>query len=261
MNLHIKTSHYFYLLTACAALISFAPQLSYADGLADMKSALTRGQGQTPVKAIFDVKIKNREGEGKELEETNGLANVMVEDNAHGLQLQFGRELMSKLDLEQRTQEHDSKAKTPTVTAAKELSSTEAQHMLYAASSISRSLEKAVFKSERAESWNGKPARLLSFEYSQDKMSEKDRKYVKKFNGTVDIWIAQDGTPLASRKLMTVSGSAMIVISFESSNEESEVYAMVGDRLIVTRKENKTSQSAFGEKGESSTVKTLQVQS
>ena len=239
----------------------FLPALSHADGLSDLKNALARAQTATPIKAVVDVKTWNKSGEGKDLSESNGSAAIQIEENTRGLQLQFNHDLLSKITAEERAKEHDPKTKTPTITAIEELSSKEINHMTNAASYILHKLEKTTLKSERAEVWNGKPARVLSFDYSQDKISEKDRKYVKKFDGTFDIWISPEGIPLASRSRVNVSGSAMIVISFASSNEETEVYSLVGERLVTSRKENKESGSGMGEKMESSSVKTLQVQS
>jgi hypothetical protein len=132
--------------------------------------------------------------------------------------------------------------------------------MISAAGSLSRSLEKAIFKSEKADVYNGKPARLLNFELSIDKLSEKDRKYLKKFEGSMDVWIAEDGTPYASRSSQSVSGRAFVVVTFEVKKDEEWVYGLVGDRLVALRKENRDSGSGMGEKGEGKVTKTLQVQ-
>jgi hypothetical protein len=84
---------------------------------------------------------------------------------------------------------------------------------------------------------------------------------VKKFEGSLDIWIAADGTPLASRAIQNISGRAFVVVSFEQRNESESVYNQVGDRLLTVRKETKNSSSGMGEKGESKVVKTLLIQS
>ena len=124
---------------------------------------------------------------------------------------------------------------------------------------MSRSLDKAIFKAEKPDTYNGKPARQLSFDLTVDKLNEKDRKYVKKFEGALNIWIAEDGTPVASRSSQTVSGRAYVVISFELKSEEDHVYSVVGDRLVATKRESRVSGSGMGEKGEGKTIKTLQV--
>ncbi len=233
--------------------------VAHADGLGDLKSALTRLQGQAPLKAQIDAKTWSRQNDGKDNEDTQGAASVTVEESAKGLSVLYSKDMLSKLESEERHKERDAKAKTPTLTALNEVNSSALRPMLFAASGLSRSLEKAVFKSEKADVFNGRPARQLNFALTLEKLSEKDRKYVKKFDGVLDVWIAEDGTPLGSRSSQSVSGRAYVVVSFELKNEEEWVYAVVGDRLIALRKESRNSGSGMGEKGEGKSVKTLQV--
>jgi len=233
---------------------------AHADGLQDLKAALGRLQGQTPLKAVVEAKTWNRQGEGKDLEETHGAASVSVEEGVRGLQVLYSKEMLAKLETEERLKEKDSKAKTPTLSALNEVNSSALRPMISAAASLTRSMEKAIYKSEKLDSFNGKPARLLNFELSIDKLSEKDRKYMKKFDGNLNIWIAADGTPLASRVTQAVSGRAFVVISFEMKNEEEWIYSTLGDRLVALKKESKNSGSGMGEKGEGKVTKTLQLQ-
>lgn len=231
-----------------------------ADGLSDLKAALVRLQGQTPVKALVEAKTWNRQGEGKDQEETQGLASVSIEESSRGLQVLYSKEMLLKLESEERQREKDKKAKTPTLSALSEVNSSALRPLISAASSLSRSLEKANFKSEKVDSFNGKPARLLNFEMSIDKLNERERKYMKKFDGQIDVWIAADGTPLASRLTQAASGRAYVVISFEMKNEEEWLYGIVGDRLVALKKESKNSGAGMGEKGEGKVIKTLQIQ-
>lgn len=231
-----------------------------ADGLSDLKSALVRLQGQTPLKATVEARTWNRQGDSKDVEETAGHAVVSLEDGARGLQVLYSKEMLTKLEAEERLKEKDSKAKTPTLSALSEVNSSALRPMLFAASSLSRIMEKANFKGERNDAYNGKPARVISFELSMDKIPERDRKYMKKFEGSLDVWISADGTPLASRSSQNIHGRAFLVVSFDLKNEEEWVYGVVGDRLVAVKKENKNSGSGMGEKGEGKVVKTLQIQ-
>lgn len=250
----------FGLAVSLAVALAAVSGAAHADGLSDLKTALGRLQGQTPLKAVVEAKTWNRQGEGKELEETHGAASVSVEESARGLHVLYSKEMLAKLEAEERLKEKDSKAKTPTLSALNEVNSSALRPMISAAGSLTRSMEKATYKSERPDNFNGKPARLISFELSIDKLSEKDRKYMKKFDGHLDIWIAADGTPLASRQTQAISGRAFVVISFEMKNEEEWIYSTLGDRLIALKKESKNSGSGMGEKGEGKVTKTLQIQ-
>ena len=79
------------------SLATCFPAISFADGLSDLKAALTRAQSATPIKATVDVKTWSKTGEGKELEEINGNAAIQIEENPRGLQLQFNHDLLAKL--------------------------------------------------------------------------------------------------------------------------------------------------------------------
>ncbi len=242
-------------------LLSLFCHVAQADGLADLKGALARLQGHAPLKAMLEAKTWSRQGEGKELEENQGQASIVVEDGPGGLQVLYGKDMLARLETEEFAKEKDHKAKTPTLSALKEFNTGELRPMISAAGSLSRAMEKAVYKSEKTESYKGKPARLLNFDLPIDRLTEKERKYLKKFESSLDIWIAADGTPLASRTRQNLTGRAFVVINFESKNEDESTYSLVGDRLLTVRKESKKSGSGAGEKGESKTTKTLQLQS
>ncbi len=231
-----------------------------ADGLADLNAALARLQGQTPIKGQVESKTWRREGEGKKTEEDSGTATVAIEGGPAGLQVLYGKDLLAKVEAEQRAKVKDPKVKTPTGFALGEMKATELRSMVSAADSLSREIEEAVFGGEKMDSYKGKPTRLLSFTLSLDKVPEKDRKYVKKFDGGIEVWIAADGTPLASRFHFDVSGRAFVVVSFTQKMDETRQYGVSGDHLLLLRKESKSATSGAGEKVESKIVKTLQLQ-
>jgi len=164
------------------------------------------------------------------------------------------------MEAEQRQFAHDPKAKTPTVWALDKLETHEIAPMTSAASTLSRNVEELPFKGEKADTWNGKPARQLSFSIPVAKLPEQQRKYVKEFDGTLAIWIAADGTPLASEMHVSVKGRAFVVVSFDAIDENSATYGVVGDRLLTLRSENHSSSSGAGERGDQRVTKTLQPQ-
>lgn len=232
-----------------------------ADGPADLKAALARLQGQTPLKAVLEISRRTHQGEGKDQEETVSKATVTLEDGARGLQVLYGKDLLARAEAEENAREKDAKAKTPTLSAMRDIGAGELRPMISAAGTLARRMEKAVFKGEEVQAYGGKPARLLSFGIALESISEKDRKFIKKYEGSLDIWIAADGTPLASHSKDLASGRAYVVISFESKSDDQSVYKVVGERLITIHKEIKSSSSGAGEKGESHITKTLTLQS
>ncbi|MQA37947.1 hypothetical protein [Rugamonas aquatica] len=239
--------------------LALAGTAARADGLADLKAALERLQEPAPLKVSLDSSVWRRNGEGKDADETNGQAAVAIEDGPRGMQLSYSREMLAKLDAEATAVARNPNAKTPTLNAAREFSPTDLRPMISAASSLSHMLEKSSLLTEKADVYQGKPARVLTFAQSIDAVSDRDRKYVKEFEGRVHVWIAADGTPLASRITQSFYGRAFIVVTFEAKNEESSVYALAGTRLVAVRKESRNTASGAGEKSDQKIVKTLQI--
>ncbi|CAN7497225.1 hypothetical protein LJR289_003371 [Pseudoduganella sp. LjRoot289] len=248
--------------TMAAIAIAFAAAsasgAAHADGLSDLKGALSRLQAQTPLKGTLETKTWRRSGEGKDAEEYAGAASIALEDGSQGMRLQYGRELLSRMDVEQQAVAKNPNAKTPTLYAMRELGPDELRPMVSAAESLARQLERTSFNSEKAASYNGRPARQLSFSVPVTSLSDRDRKYVKEFDGKLDIWIDAEGTPLASRLNVHATGRAFIVVSFEYKHDEQSVYARSGDRLLVARKERQSSNAGAGERSEDRIIKILQ---
>ncbi len=245
-------------LSVIATLL--AAPLAHADGLADLKGALARLQAQTPLKATLDVRTVGKHGEGSDLVEKQGQASIGVEDGARGLQVLYGRDVLARMEAESRQLARDPKARTPTVWAIGKLDSSEIVPMTSAAPALARRLEEAQFKGEKADARDGKPARMLTFTIPIDKLPPEQRKYVKQFDGTLSVWIAGDGTPLASETHVVVKGRAFIVVSFDAVDDWSTTYAVLGDRLVALRAENHSTSNGAGEHDEQHVVKTLQPQ-
>lgn len=120
-------------------------------------------------------------------------------------------------------------------------------------------LEKAIPKGARTDTWQGKPVRVLKSEIPMSTLPKEALKYAKKFDATTEVWIGADGMPVASRMRQTMSGRAFVVISFESTADESLTYALVGDRLVQAKRESRRMSAGAGERQESRNTYTLQL--
>ena len=231
-----------------------------ADGLDDLKAALVRGAVNTPLRALVHTATWRKVGEGKAAEEDRGAAVLSVDDGPRGLVVTHGRELLARIDADLGARARNPNAKTPALYALDETRSRDLLGFTQAAPSITRTIERAVFKGERADAYQGKPARALRFELPISVLSTRDRKYAKEFNATYEVWIGADGTPLASRLRQAVKGRAFVVVGFESVSEEETVFALAGARLVAVRKESHSSAAGAGERDERKVVTALQLQ-
>lgn len=239
----------------------FAALPASADGLSDLKAALVRGAVQAPFKAQLDSKTTRKLGEGKEADEEQGSASVTVDDSARGLNLVYGKEILARIEAEQRARVKDPNSKTPTLMALGELGLDDVMVMISSAQGMQRTLDKATFHSERADTYQGKPVRVLHFTIPMSTLSTRDLKYTKKFEASFDVWIAPDGTPLASRMRQVRSGRAFVVVTFDATFDEQRVYGLVGERLVTLRREVAGKASGAGEREDTRVVTTLAPQS
>lgn len=245
------------LFSVLALPLAFAGGAARADGLADLKAALVRLNVQAPVKGIIDLRTWQRPGNAPEPDQ--GQVALTIEDNADGLRLGYSRDMLARIDADQRARARDPDVKTPTLAAVRSFDTADMLPMVSSATWLARLLDRAVFKAERSDAYAGKPARLLTFEIPITSLSKRERKYAKRVESLLEIWTAADGTPLATRSAQTVFGRAFVVVSFEARNEEENVFGVVHGRLITLRKTTHSSASGAGEQDERKTVKTLQV--
>ena len=233
--------------------------LARADGQADLHAALARLQGQAPLRANAQARDWRRTGDGKDAKETQGQATIVLEDGPRGLQALYSHELLARVDAESRAAIKDKDAPKPLTQALAQLGFNDLRALSSAAVALQREIDDARFKGETAEAWGGKPARKLQFEGSVDSLSESNRKYVREFKLVLTVWIAADGTPLASLRHFDVSGRAFVVVTFEQHSDQQRSYAVVGDRLVATGDDEKGSAKGARETQEYRIERSLQV--
>ena len=244
---------------ALALLLAAVAGAAHADGLSDLRGALARLQGQTALKASVQARDWRRTGEGKDAKETQGQASIGLDDGPRGLQPVYSNELLARFDAESRAAIKDKSAKKPLSQALSQVEFDELHALASAAPALQREIEDAQFKGESPDTWAGKPARKLMFEGSLDSLSESNRKYVREFKLQLSVWIAADGTPLASQRHLDLSGRAFVVIGFEQHSDEQRSFAVVGDRLVATSHDEKGSAKGAGETQDYRTERSLQV--
>jgi len=242
---------------ACALLVAACTSSSAeASGLDDLRKALEGLRGTMPVKVSLTAQVAtvSKDDDDRAIN-ASGAATLTAEDWPQGLRLAYPRDIIVKAVAEGAGRQADSTAPIPTRNALNELDYADVHSMVHAAETLLLRLEGAKLKAERSESWNGRPARLLSL----DLTVARNQQFVDKQSSTMDIWIDEAGRPLASRAQAMSKGSAYIVVTFEVKNREDRVYSVVGDRLLVTRRESSGSGSGAGQRGETKATVTLQA--
>ena len=223
-------------------VVAFSP-LAMADGLADFRSALTQLQSTDPIAVDAQFKLFGRSGEHGELIEREGMINMRLEDGANGLRAVYSPVLIAQLHAEELAKIEDENVKNSALNAVGQFEYWEWRELLYPAAQMELVLGRYNFVSETMDSFNGSPTRLLTFSMPKEKIDKGFRKYVKKYKNRLQVWIDEDGVPLASQLTENGSGRIFIVIGFTFKNEIHTEYRQQSARLIAVKREVKDESS------------------
>ena len=229
-----------------------------ADALGDLRDALARLDGQSPVKASVEYQFWSRQGDDKQPVVTEGRAAATVEDGPQGLRMSWAPDLLKAAAREAQAQATDPEAKAPTRQALEGLRALTVRDALHGAEALLRALDQAQLVEAREDTWQGRPARLLRLKISP-RLSRQDRKYVKEMEASAQVWVGADGLPLAAETQVHLKGRAFLVISFEQQERETFQFAHSGGRLVVVHHTKESSGSGGGERGQRKSVVTLHL--
>lgn len=228
----------------------------YADPVADLRTALTSLTGQGTVQAQTTFTFSSKNGNDKNPVAPEATIKVMVEDGDAGFRVTWSHDLLKTIAEEAKAKSDDPEKRTPTERALGELGAGKLNGYLNAAPELLQSLQHAKLIEEKPDTWQGRPARLLTFNIDVP-LSARDKKIVKEANATAKIWVGADGLPLAAQRSFSFKGRAMLVVTFESSQEEKFEYALVGNRLVVVRHFEEQNNSGAGESGQQKSTAVL----
>lgn len=232
-----RTSKHFILLAfACPLWVSHSV---CADGLADLQQALASLEGTTPISATLTNTFTEKRGEGKDLKEQQGSADILLNDDGLGLQITYSKAILAAMDEEARQKLEDEDVPTPTQDAVNNLEASELKTTLSAAGNLQRFIQKATFQREEKQQCEQGEIRELSFDLPLEAVisNKKVRGYVNDFDGQYKIWIDQQGFPLKSALSFSGSGRAFIFFSMEAQTHATTHYQVVGNRLVILDRE------------------------
>lgn len=233
------------LATLFALPICSAP-FTYANGLDDVKQALARNQQSAPFSAKVNATIKNLNKEDDQQKASEGSAYYFIDQGPSGLAIRYAPELLASIYKETQAKKQNVQAPTPTIQAMNRFNYTEFNILLNPAKDIEDDLHKANFIKEETTTYGGKAARLLHFKIPLEKLSEEERKNLKKYETDYQLWIDEQGTPLASHAKGKGSGRVALVIGFEFHFDVRKTYIKSGERLLVSELESTSGSSGAG---------------
>lgn len=229
-----------------------------ANGLDDLRGALQRLQGADPVKATLEHSFWRQTTDDKKPVVSQGKVSAQLEEGPQGLRVTWSKPTLQQAARELAVQEKEPDRPAPTRTALRNLDPVETAESLNHAEALLRDLAQAQLQEERAEPWQGRPARLLLLKVLP-KVPEAQRKYLKELKVDAKVWVGPDGLPLAFASTVAYKGSRMF-ISFEGGSSQERQFAKVGGRLVVTKATSEDRNAGFGASNQTKKVTTLSVQ-
>lgn len=215
--------------------LSLSSVNSYAGGLEDLKAALSRLKGHTPVKAQITNRFEQARGSGADVDVKKGEVTVEASDNEQGLSVLYDANLLRLIDEEEKARVEDEDAQTPTLMGLNNNMGTMDMRVKFSsAAHMEKRLMQANLVSEEEIERDGQRLRKLQFDLPIDAIiSDKTtRKYVDKFDANYSIVIDDSGYPVESEMSFKGKGRAYIVLSVKAEVSNRSTYQVYGERLL-----------------------------
>lgn len=224
-----------------------------ADGLSDLRARLGKFQGQTPVKGQVERQLWQKDQDGKEAPKIfQGAMTFQVEDGPGGLRIQIPQALMSQARKERMASLQDPEKTPPTARVLSSAGPMEVADVLDAAEGLLRDLAQSTLLEEKADAFEGQPAKLLVLK-AEPKLDAQARKAMKSMQATVKVWLDAEGLPLAYEKSVAWKASRFF-ISFEGTQRNLQRFRRLGDRLVAVQKTEENSNRGMGNTNETKKV-------
>lgn len=212
-----------------AALVLSGAMLP-ADGLADLKGALKNLPTPTKVRMKIEEDSTERE-DGKDRTERR---TVVVEDGPEGTQI-----------IEDSRPAMDSSSKKGGSKGPAGTRNGDFREALRPAEGLLQQLEKARLLAEKAEPYEGRPARRLKLALDLD-MDAEARGHMKKADHEATVWIGQDGLPLAMSHHIEVKARVLLFASVWTKVDIQRRFQRHQDRLLLLDEQADVQGSALG---------------
>ena len=207
-----------------------------ADGASDLVRRLESLHAPGPVAVRLRMDLRLERTLHKKTAKGEASLHLDVEEDAAGLRVWWESGLLRSANEEERGHDRDPDRLTPLREGMKELDPARLGHLLDQGGSLA-GLTKGGPAEEVGEAFEGRDARRLVFHF-EPRLSPTERYYVRHHEGRFTVWIAQDGTPLASESQATFDGKTSRTFGrFKGSTTVRTRYAAEGGRLRVAERE------------------------
>ena len=220
------------------------PTIAYADGLSDVRAALLKLQSDQLVRARVEIKTKRSGGENNKQKQSDSVSTVMVESGPEGLKLIWSPDQVKQSRKAAWEETANPDGPRSDIATLRALEAGAALNLMDAADPLRRSLDKAVVREDKRESYKGKPARVLVFHIELG-LDEEERKALKSSEAYLKLWVDSDNVPMAMERDVQAKFSKFL-IGYRLHEHDNREYQRAGGKLIVLRATRESSGSGLG---------------
>jgi hypothetical protein len=226
-----------------ALLALLLSNAAFANGLDDLRTALSALQGQGNVHGTFDARQFKQETDGKKPAE-NATASALVEEDATGLQIRWDRSTLKRAADESNPPKGGKRSEALS-TLVGTASALRIGNLVNYAPAFLRALDGAQLKSERTETYQGKPARVLELALVE-RAPDDEHVSMKENTHTALVWLGADNVPLAASVTHKRKAKVMVFLSFEQQAKEDFVFSVAANRLVVLKRDEQGTAKGIG---------------
>lgn len=220
---------------------------AWANGLDDLKATLGTLQGQGVVRGTFEARLSKQEiGNGKAPESANAAA--YVEQDGGNLSVRWDRATLRRANDESHPA-NNGKPKEMLSTLLGSSSALRIDDCVNHAPGLLRALDGAQLKSERSDTYQGKPVRVLELSLVE-RAPDDEHVNMKESLHTATVWLGQDNVPLAATITHRRKAKVLVFLSFEQQEKEDFVFNHVANRLVIAKRDDQGTAKGLGSDGQ-----------
>jgi hypothetical protein len=216
---------------------------AWANGLDDLRSSLGTLQGQGSLRGTFEARQSKQDLDGKKPAEA-ATATAQVDEDAIGLAIRWDKATIKRANDEANAPKggkHSEMLSTVVGTS----SALRIANVVNYAPGFMHALDGATLKSERADTYQGKPARLLELSLIE-RGPDDEHVNMKESTHIAQVWLGADNMPLAATVTHKRKAKVMVFLSFEQQAKEEFVFSVVANRLVVLRRDEQGTAKGLG---------------
>lgn len=231
-----------------AALLAFLfANAAWANGLDDMRNALGSLQGQGALRGTFDARQSTQEADRSKAPESAN-ATAYIEEDGGNLTIRWDRATLKRAN-EEANPPNNGKPKQMLSTVLGTSSALRIGSSVNYAPAFLRALDGAQLKSERADTYQGKPARLLELSLVE-RSPDDEHVSMKESTHTAQVWVGADSVPLAASITHKRKAKVLVFLSFEQQSKEDFSFSVAANRLVVLKRDEQGTAKGLGSDGQ-----------